>query len=81
MEHAQRLAKVGSWRLDHSTGELSWSREIFRILGIAPISGSLSYEFFLDCVHPDDREKTMRSAMAKIEAGFVRRFLEIQTYG
>ncbi len=29
----------------------------------------------------DEREKTMRSAMAKIEAGFVRRFLEIQSYG
>ncbi len=26
----------------------------------------------------DDREKTTRSAMAKIEASFVRRFLEIQ---
>jgi F-type H+-transporting ATPase subunit epsilon len=29
----------------------------------------------------DDREKTARSAMAKIEASFVRRFLEIQKYG
>lgn len=29
----------------------------------------------------DDREKTARSAMVKIEAGFVRRFLEIQGYG
>ena len=29
----------------------------------------------------DDREKTARSAMAKIEAGFVRRFLEIQRRG
>ena len=29
----------------------------------------------------DDREKTARSAMAKIEAGFVRRFLEIQLRG
>jgi F-type H+-transporting ATPase subunit epsilon len=26
----------------------------------------------------DDKEKTARTAMAKIEAGFVRRFLEIQ---
>jgi F-type H+-transporting ATPase subunit epsilon len=26
----------------------------------------------------DEREKTVRSAMAKIQAGFVRRFLEIQ---
>lgn len=29
----------------------------------------------------DDREKTARSAMVKIEAGFVRRFLEIQRRG
>jgi F-type H+-transporting ATPase subunit epsilon len=29
----------------------------------------------------DDREKTARSAMVKIEAGFVRRFLEIQGRG
>lgn len=28
-----------------------------------------------------DREKTARSAMVKIEAGFVRRFLEIQGHG
>jgi F-type H+-transporting ATPase subunit epsilon len=29
----------------------------------------------------DDREKTARSAMVKIEAGFIRRFLEIQKRG
>jgi F-type H+-transporting ATPase subunit epsilon len=29
----------------------------------------------------DDREKTARSALAKIEASFVRRFLEIQRHG
>jgi len=29
----------------------------------------------------DDREKTARAAMVKIEAGFVRRFLEIQKHG
>ncbi len=29
----------------------------------------------------DDREQTARSAMARIEAGFVRRFLEVQKHG
>jgi F-type H+-transporting ATPase subunit epsilon len=29
----------------------------------------------------DEHEQTARTAMAKIEAGFVRRFLEIQRYG
>lgn len=29
----------------------------------------------------DEREREVRSVMAKIEAGFVRRFLEVQQYG
>ena len=29
----------------------------------------------------DEKEKTARTAMAKIEAGFVRRFLEVQRHG
>jgi len=29
----------------------------------------------------DDREKTVRSAISKIEAGFIRAFLEIQKHG
>lgn len=29
-------------------------------------------------MHLDEREKTARTAMAQIEAGFVRRFLEVQ---
>jgi len=29
----------------------------------------------------DDKEKTARTAMARIEAGFVRRFLEVQRRG
>jgi F-type H+-transporting ATPase subunit epsilon len=29
----------------------------------------------------NEREKTARSAMTRIEAGFVRRFLEIQGHG
>jgi F-type H+-transporting ATPase subunit epsilon len=29
----------------------------------------------------DERERSVRSAMARIEAGFVRRFLEIQGHG
>jgi len=29
----------------------------------------------------DEKEKTARTAMSKIEAGFVRRFLEVQRRG
>ena len=36
LEEAQRLAGIGSWSWDLTTGTVAWSRETFRILGYAP---------------------------------------------
>lgn len=53
--HAQEVAHIGSWRLDFGTGALDWSPEVFRIFGV-PQGTAISFETFLACVHPDDRE-------------------------
>jgi PAS domain S-box-containing protein len=53
---AQRLARIGSWELDLTDNELSWTDEIFRIFEIDPEKFGATYEAFLDTVHPDDRE-------------------------
>jgi PAS domain S-box-containing protein len=45
---------MGSWRLDIRRDELLWSDETYRIFGI-PEGTPMSYERFLDTVHPDDR--------------------------
>lgn len=52
----QRLARLGSWRLDHTTGHLDWSAEVFRIFGIDPGEFAATYEAFLAVIHPDDVE-------------------------
>ena len=53
---AQRIAQVGHWQLDLKTNRLIWSDEVFRIFELDPACFELSYEHFLDAVHPDDRE-------------------------
>ena len=53
--HAQEVAQIGSWRLDFGIGVLDWSPEVFRIFGV-PRGAALTYETFLACIHPDDRE-------------------------
>jgi PAS domain S-box-containing protein len=53
---AQRLAKLGHWELDLSTGVLLWSDEIFRIFEIDPQRFDATYESFLELIHPDDRD-------------------------
>lgn len=55
LNRAQAVGHIGSWRLDVRRNELKWSAETYRILGIAE-GTRLSYETFLSCVHPDDRE-------------------------
>jgi PAS domain S-box-containing protein len=52
---AQQLAHLGSWEWDIVTGELTWSDEIYRILGLDRDSLDATPEAFLRCVHPGDR--------------------------
>ncbi len=54
LNRAQAVGHIGSWRLDVRRNELTWSEENHRIFGVAE-GKSLTYEFFLSCVHPDDR--------------------------
>ena len=55
LAEAQQLAHVGSWEWHVAANRVLWSDELYRIYGVAPKS-ELSYESYLDRVHPDDRE-------------------------
>ena len=54
LARAQEVGGIGSWRLNVGRNELTWSDETYRIFGI-PKGTPLSYESFLDSIHPDDR--------------------------
>lgn len=54
LAQAQAQAHLGSWRLDADRTTLHWSDENYRIFG-TPLGAAVTYQHFLDCVHPDDR--------------------------
>lgn len=56
LNEAQKIAKLGSWRLDLTTGELEWSNEIYELFEIDKATHTPTYEGFLDAIHPEDRE-------------------------
>ena len=62
LTEAQELAHLGSFDTDFWTGEIRWSPEMFRLLGVDPASGrpSMLHEFD----HPDDAE-TIRAELAR----------------
>jgi diguanylate cyclase (GGDEF)-like protein/PAS domain S-box-containing protein len=56
----QRLAKIGNWEFDLSTGKSWWSDELYRILEEDPEHYAASFENFLDRVDPADRADLRR---------------------
>lgn len=54
-DEAQKIAHLGSWHLNMTTGKLHWSKELFRIFEIDPAQFDATYDAFLNLVHADDR--------------------------
>ena len=54
---AQAIAHLGSWELDLHTGEMTWSDELYRILGFTPLQLRGGFDALLSRVHEDDRER------------------------
>ncbi|MEA2419935.1 MAG: hypothetical protein QOE60_2141, partial [Thermoleophilaceae bacterium] len=60
LTEAQELTSIGSWEWDLITGEIFWSPELFRILGLDPGRVVPCFDAYLGCIHPDDRPAAQR---------------------
>jgi len=52
---AQEIGKIGTWELDILNNKLFWTKQNYENFGIK-LGTKLSYELFLNCIHPDDRD-------------------------
>jgi len=66
---AQRAANIGSWDWDIRTGDLVWSEQIEPMFGFGRDEFGATYEAFLGCVHPEDRQHVIDSVNACVEEG------------
>lgn len=68
LAEAQRIAEIGSFELDLVTGEMIWSAQQYRILGLDPALPP-SRDLFLPRVHPDDLPGLERAWQQSTERG------------
>ncbi len=69
---AQRVAKIGSWIWDLTTGRLSFSKEIRRMLLYSLEASDVRYETFRQLVHPEDVsyvDEVVEKAVGRGESG------------
>jgi len=55
--HAQDLAHLGSWQIDYDADTVTWSDEVYRIVGLERSEFDGRQATFLDLVHPEDRKR------------------------
>jgi PAS domain S-box-containing protein len=66
LAEAQEIAHIGSWNRNIVTNKLQWSDEMYRIFGLKPQDSEVSYNLFLNYVHPDDRDYVDNAVKASL---------------
>ena len=56
LSQAQSIAHIGSYNWNVKKDITTWSDELYRIVGHKPNDFQPSYELYLSCIHPEDRE-------------------------
>jgi diguanylate cyclase (GGDEF)-like protein/PAS domain S-box-containing protein len=67
LSHAQALAHLGNWEYHVGSSEGYWSQELLRILGLAPETGSASFDRLLLCV-PEEQRPVLLEAFMELHA-------------
>jgi PAS domain S-box-containing protein len=61
LSESQKVARIGSWSWDTVNNTLEWSDETYRRFEKDPDTFTPTSEYFLDRIHPDDREAVQRA--------------------
>jgi len=60
---------MGSWELNLVTGQLIWSEQLYRLLGLKPFDPPITKERVLELAHPSDRERLSQRTRTSARSG------------
>ncbi|UFS69291.1 EAL domain-containing protein [Geomonas sp. RF6] len=61
LSKAHRIARMGVWEWALQRDKLYWSKEVYLIFGINPAGFEVTYQSFIDTIHPSDKESFQRA--------------------
>jgi PAS domain S-box-containing protein len=72
-EHLYRqvesIAHVGGWYWNVAENAVSWTDELYRIYGLEPQSEAITFESYLELVHPEDRDLVTQTVQQAMQTG------------
>jgi PAS domain S-box-containing protein len=64
---AQKTGNIGSWDWDIISNNLHWSEQIEPMFGFTQGQFGATYDAFLECVHPEDRQSVIDSVNESVD--------------
>jgi formate hydrogenlyase transcriptional activator len=61
LREAQRLGRIGSWYRDLKTDRMTWSEQLYRLLGVDPERGALSFNDTEKFFSPESRQRLLEA--------------------
>jgi signal transduction histidine kinase/Tfp pilus assembly protein PilF len=61
LNQAQQIARLGSWEKDMKTGEVTWSEQLYYMLGFSADKGPASLRKCISVVYKEDQQKVLNS--------------------
>jgi PAS domain S-box-containing protein len=66
---AEQLANLGSWRYDVAGDKMTWSAQLYRMLGLDAHNPSATKELLLQVVHPKERLRVLQGFQEALSEG------------
>ena len=67
LRRVERISQLAHWEHDLGTNVLSWSDEVYRILGLEPQTRQFRAREFEEMIHPEDRAKVHKVVTEAVE--------------
>jgi len=68
LREAQRVARLGSWEWDVAPDRMTWSGQLYDLLGVRPDGFNPTYGGYLELTHPEDRPMVRAVVEEGVEA-------------
>ncbi|HXK39970.1 MAG TPA: sigma 54-interacting transcriptional regulator, partial [Candidatus Paceibacterota bacterium] len=66
---AVEVGRLGMWDWDRRTDDLKWSKEMYTITGLEPVDSVVTYQMWVERVHPDDLQRAADAMESAIASG------------
>jgi PAS domain S-box-containing protein len=65
---AERLGHLGGWRMDVVSGEMTFTPELLRLIGIMPGEDASKIDSWTNRIHPEDRQRVLERRQLSLDS-------------